>query len=217
MAIRCAGEEHCNKKSGAVRGIFKLLLLTFARRTPTMMALIVLCALATIVAPAIGQLKAAQAESPAEVPAASSERGEQMFSGHLRFENGGPPCAYCHSIAGLPFANGGTLGPNLTHAYGKFGPVGMNVMLKTLYFPAMFPLYDPHPLTDAEQADLLAFFKTADTKAPPPNITPIVAVIAVVGLGIFVLITWVVWRNRLTSVRRPLVERAMKQQGRISS
>lgn len=87
----------------------------------------------------------------------------------------------------------------------------MDAALETLYFPAMVPLYDPHPLTMAEQADLQAFFKDADSEPTSPNVTPLVAVIALAGFVVLVIITWALWRDRLRSVRRKLVEGAMKR------
>lgn len=134
--------------------------------------------------------------------------GEALFAGQVPFRNGGPPCASCHSVAGLPFPNGGTLGPNLTHESAKLGPEGMDVALETLYFPAMVPLYDSHPLTVGEQADLKAFIESAGTQAPSPNLTPLIALIALAGLTVLIVITWALWRDRLQGVRRKLVASA---------
>lgn len=152
--------------------------------------------------------KSSQADSSAP---SSLQRGALLFTGRIPFQNGGPACSVCHSIAGLPFPNGGTLGPNLTHEYARLGPEGMDAALETLYFPAMVSLYDPHPLTTAEQADLKAFFKDSASEPPSPNITPLVAVIALAGFVVLVIITWALWRDRLRSVRRKLVENAMKR------
>jgi mono/diheme cytochrome c family protein len=140
----------------------------------------------------------------------SAIRGEALFAGRISFRNGGPACAACHSVAGLPFPSGGTLGPNLTHEYTKLGPEGLDAALETLYFPAMVPLYDPHPLTAAEQADLEAFFKSAGLEPSPPNITPLVALIALGGFLVLIVITWALWRDRIRGVRRKLVESAVR-------
>lgn len=149
-------------------------------------------------------------------PQPSPQRGELLFSGRIHFQNGGPACSACHSIAGLPFPNGGTLGPNLTHTYEKLGSEGMNSALETLFFPTMVPLYDPHPLTVTEQADLKAFLKQASSEPPSRDITPLAGVIALFGFAVLILITWAVWRNRLPNVRRTLVARAMSK-GEIPS
>ena len=149
-----------------------------------------------------------QQGSPAQ---ASPERGRQLFAGQIPFQNGGPACTACHGIAGLSFPNGGTLGPNLTKAYRKLGPEGMDAALETLYFPTMFPLYDPHPLTIAEQSDVKAFLQQAASQSPNRDITWLAAIIALFGFVVLVLITRTVWRNRLMSVRRTFVERAMRR------
>lgn len=75
----------------------------------------------------------------------------------------------------------------------------------------MAPLYDPHPLTVTEQADLKAFLKQASSEPPSRDITPFAGVIALFGFAVLILITWAVWRDRLRNVRRTLVERAMSK------
>jgi mono/diheme cytochrome c family protein len=155
-------------------------------------------------------------QSEAKVPLGSAVRGEALFAGRVPFQHGGPACAACHSIAGLPFPNGGTLGPNLTHEYKKLGPAGVNSALETLYFPTMVPLYDLHPLTVSEQADLKAFLESAGSQVPSRDITLLAASICVVGCGVFMLITWAVWRDRLRSVRARLVSKALRR-GEISA
>src|SRR5512138_299683 len=60
-----------------------------------------------------------------QLPPGNPTTGKQLFSGERRFQNGGPACAACHSIAGLPFPNGGVIGPDLTGEYTKLGPEGM--------------------------------------------------------------------------------------------
>lgn len=153
------------------------------------------------------------APSSESLPAGSPTRGEEFFAGQAHFRNGGPPCSSCHSIAGLPFPNGGTLGPDLTGVYHKLGAQGMQTAMKTLYFHVMTSIYDAHPLTLQERADLVAFFEEASTEPKPHWNTQIVALIAFIGFLILLLITHFVWRDRLKSVRRTMVERAMRQGG----
>lgn len=141
----------------------------------------------------------------------SPYRGEQFFTGRIPFQNGGPPCSACHRVSGLPFPSGGTLGPDLTRTYSKLGSEGLDTALHTLFFPAMAPLYDPHPLTVSEQADLKAFFKEADTRPMTSDLTPVASGIALTGFGILMFITWALWRDRLQSVRRTLVETALRK------
>jgi mono/diheme cytochrome c family protein len=157
-----------------------------------------------------------QAQPMESLPASSAVRGKDLFSGQVRFQNGGPPCASCHSIAGLPFPGGGTLGPDLTREYDKLGPQGIQVAMKTLYFPVMDAIYGHQQLTPEEQADLLAFFQQATSQKEARGHTQVIILIA---LGIFVillLLTRFLWRDRLQSVRRKMVERAMREGGSSS-
>jgi mono/diheme cytochrome c family protein len=147
------------------------------------------------------------------IPAAtgSPARGERLFTGLDHFRNGGPPCVSCHSIAGLSFPGGGTLGPDLTHAYKKLGPIGTQSAIQTLYFKVMTQIYGPHPLFADEQADLMAYLEQAGARPQSQWSTPIILVAAVVLGAIFVAGTGFVWRDRVRSVRRTLVERAVER------
>lgn len=153
---------------------------------------------------------AAQAAAAAALPATgSAANGALLFSGGVGFQNRGPSCNACHSAAGLAFPNGGTLGPDLTHVYSRMGAEGLGVGLNTLFFPAMVPVYRTHPLTPAEQADLLAFFQSSDQQAPPQT-TWTLAGLAGLGFLILLGITWALGRGRVDGVRRRLVAAARK-------
>jgi len=177
-----------------------------------------------VLASALSPLLGAQAQPPAPpanaqwqalieetLPAGSVGRGKALFAGQVRFRNGGPPCSSCHSIAGLAFPSGGTLGPNLTPVYRKLGPEGTAAALKTLFFPAMTAIYDPRPLTPEEQFDLLAFFQEASAEPQPRSNTAVVALAGFLGFGVLLVITRFVWRDRLRSVRERLLEKARTQ------
>lgn len=141
-----------------------------------------------------------------------ASRGEALFTGKVRFRNRGPACASCHSIAGLAFPNGGTLGPDLTGAYRKLGPQGIQPAMRTLFFNVMTPIYDQHPLTPEEQSDLIAFFEETTSVQPPRGNTQVIVGISLVGCVALLVITGAVWHNRLKSVRKTLVERARRQE-----
>ncbi|HET9177281.1 MAG TPA: hypothetical protein VFQ24_02880 [Terriglobia bacterium] len=157
----------------------------------------------------------ANVQSPAlteeTLPLGSVGRGKVLFAGQVRFRNGGPPCSSCHSIAGLAFPSGGTLGPNLTPAYRKLGPEGTAAALKTLFFPAMTAIYDRRPLTPEEQSDLLTFFQEASAEPQPRSNTAVVALAGFLGFCALLVITRFVWRDRLRSVRERLLEKARTQ------
>ncbi len=82
----------------------------------------------------------------------------------------------------------------------------MPVAVKTLYFRVMTSIYDPHPLTLEERTDLLAFFKEAGTQPPARSNTRFVALVGFLEFCTFLVITRFVWRDRLRSVRRRMVE-----------
>jgi len=174
-----------------------------------------------VLASALSPLLGAQTQPPAPpanaqsqalieetLPPGSAGRGKALFVGQVRFRNGGPPCSSCHSIAGLAFPSGGTLGPDLTPVYRKLGAEGTAAALKTLFFPAMTAIYDPRPLTPEEQADLLAFLQEASAEPQPRSNTAVVALAGFLGFCVLLVITRFLWRDRLQSVRKRLLEKA---------
>ena len=153
--------------------------------------------------------------SPAtEAPLGSPSRGESLFMGSTHFHNRGPACIACHSIGGLPFPNGGTLGPNLTHTYTTLGPRGTEAAFQTLSFGVMAPIYIDRPLVPREQADMMAFLKQSETRPETKSNTQILILIALSLAGLFVVITGFFWKDRVRSVRRALVARATGQGAR---
>ncbi len=139
-------------------------------------------------------------------PPGSALAGKELFTGAIRFQNGGPACIACHSIGGVAFPNGGTLGPDLTAAFTKLGSEGLDVAMETLYFPSMVAIFNARPLTGQEQQDLKAFFTQAQSLAPPRDDTPVLVGIALVGcLGLLAL-TRLWGGHRPAPVRRSLVK-----------
>ena len=157
----------------------------------------------------IRSFSANQAEE--SVAQGSPQRGEQLFTGEVHFRNRGPACISCHTIAGLSFHDGGTLGPDLTHAYAKLGPRGTEAAMQTLYFGVMTPIYSEHPVVPQEQADLIALLKQSEAKPQTKWSTQILILIAFLLGGVFVALTGFLWRDRVRSVRRALVDKARRQ------
>ena len=149
------------------------------------------------------------APSPGEAPApkmGDPEIGRTLFSGTSRFLNGGVACVSCHAISGLPGV-GGTLGPDLSQTYAEYGEEGISPVLEAFPFPSMKPIYDARPLTPEEQANLKAFLRVSAEGEPSWE----KGWFLLLGLGGFLLLTGVahiVWRKRLSEVRRPLLLRA---------
>jgi mono/diheme cytochrome c family protein len=159
---------------------------------------------------------AAQTGTPAA--AASSpqqglrDAGRDLFTGTVHFKNGGPACVACHDVAGLGFPGGGNMGPDLTGAYAKLGPDGLNSALETLYFPAMTPLFAYRPLTPDERRNLAAYFQGVNGRQSGTP-TPAIGAIALVGLLLLVAATGIAGRRRVRSVRKALFERVRLQAG----
>ncbi len=149
------------------------------------------------------------APSPGEAPAAKTgdpESGRALFSGTSRFVNGGAACVACHAISGLP-GKGGTLGPDLSQIYSDYGEEAITPVLAELPFPSMKPIYGDRPLTPEEQSNLKAFLRVSVEAEPSGEKEWFL----LLGLGGFLLVTGIahiVWRNRLSEVRRTLLRRA---------
>ncbi len=118
----------------------------------------------------------------------------------------------CHSVSDISFPGGGTLGPDLTGVYTKFGPAAINSILATLPFPTMKPIFDSRPLTLEEQQNLGAFFQKAST-AHTTTRTGEIALAVIGGLIVLLILSLLIWSNRLLTVRKSLVERAAKTGG----
>jgi len=94
-----------------------------------------------------------------------AQNGRALFTGQAAFSNNGTPCIACHSTAGISAIGGGNLGPDLTHIYGRLGDGGLSSALVGLPFPTMQGIFNTHPLTAQEQADLFAYFQETDQQA----------------------------------------------------
>lgn len=151
-------------------------------------------------------------------PAASSpqqgspQAGRELFAGTVHLKNGGPACIGCHNIAGLGFPGGGDMGPDLTAAYAKLGPEGLNSALETLYFPAMTPLFAYRPLTPDERRNLAAYIQGVNGQQSETP-TPAIGGVALVGLLVLIAVTGIAGRRRVRSVRKALLERVRLQAG----
>ena len=100
------------------------------------------------------------------------------------------------------------MGPDLTRISAKLGPLGIDPTMQTLFFPAMTPIYDTHPLTSDESADLKAFFREAGSRPISRGATPLILVPVLAGLLILLGLTQLFGRRRLRGVRKRLLERA---------
>lgn len=150
---------------------------------------------------------------PEPTPAAGDEeRGKRLFEGEDRFEQGGPPCLSCHSVAGVGALGGGQLGPDLTDAFAKYGgEQGLGAALESVPFPTMQPIFSRKQLTAEERADLTAFLESAAREERPARAAGKLVGLSVGAAALIVLAALGIWRRRLAGVRRPLVDRARKE------
>jgi len=116
-----------------------------------------------------GELSPGQAIPPTVPGGGDPSAGEVIFTGKAALANGGPACITCHTVSGAGNLGGGQLGPNLTHVVQRLGEPGLAAALKNIAFPTMLGSYQDRPLTEKEQADLVAFLKDTDRlQAPVP-------------------------------------------------
>lgn len=145
-------------------------------------------------------------------PARNVEKGRDLFMGTIHLENGGPPCMGCHNIGNNGILGGGAMGPDLTNVSTRRSQPELQTILSNsdaAMTPIMRPIYAEHPLTTAEQADLLAFIN-ASVGQPETNREWLVIAIALTGfLGVLGLIE-LVYHRRLHGIRKPMIKEALK-------
>lgn len=144
------------------------------------------------------------------LPAGDPAIGKEYFIGQKRFANGGPPCMACHSVAGIGALGGGRLGPDLTASYGKWGDAGLASFVTQPATVTMSAVWTQTPLTPQEGGDLVAFIKQASVSQRPANTVVQLLVLAVVIAVALLILAKLVWRERLTGVRRKMVAGARR-------
>ena len=136
----------------------------------------------------------------------NASAGASLFDGNTTFQNHGTQCIACHTLAPISPAGGGSLGPDLTRAFQKYGGArGMIAVLDRIPFPTMIPVYRDHPLLPQEQADLAAYLGASSG-------SPVSMTVFVISLGIWVMaglymILRALWHRRLGRIRSSLQAR----------
>lgn len=161
-------------------------------------------------APGGGITKPATVEAIAN---GNAENGRDLFMGYAHFENDGPPCMGCHSVGENGLLGGGVMGSDLTNISNERSDVELASILSNYGWtksPVMEPIYNTHPLTESEQADLIAFLKTS-VGQPEVDREWLVVAVSLGGFAAAALVLGFVYRKRLRSVRRALVNEAQKE------
>lgn len=151
---------------------------------------------------------AAPAPAAPAMPQGNPDRGRALFTGAQPLQNGGPACRSCHHVSALGTPGGGALGSDLDGVVERYN--GAEALFAWLQSPAtqvMRAVWSDHPLTEQERADLVAFLQQ-NSAAGASSPTLILFIIALVVFIVFMVIVQLVWRRRLTGVRRPMVSRA---------
>ncbi len=146
-------------------------------------------------------------QAPAPAPSGGDPQvGRQLFTGETKLNNRGTACISCHGVSQVGALGGGTLGPDLTNVYSRYGEAGLAAGLKSLPFPTMQGVFSDKPLTDDEVAHLYAYFVQTD-QAEAPSISFNFVWIGLGGFIILALLTHLLWNKRLAGVRTSLVGR----------
>ena len=136
-------------------------------------------------------------------------RGREVFRGVRPLDAGGAACLACHDIEGLEPMGGGTLGPNLTNVYERFGGrQGLESWLSAPPTPLMSSLYRTKPLSESEITALAAFFedRAKDDTGPLGTRRGAFFLLGMAGTGLLLGLFHLVWRGRRQGVRRKLVQ-----------
>lgn len=137
------------------------------------------------------------------------DQGKALFTGSTAFAKGGAPCLACHSLTGLGLDTGANYGPDLSSLYQGYGAEGLSALLGALEFPSMEAIYSARPLSEEEQADVIAFLeKTAQLSVTPGNGQ--LALQVMIGVAVLMGLTLLAGLRRMKSARRPLIDRQRK-------
>ena len=99
-------------------------------------------------------------ELPFEPTAEEILKGQHLFTGIQRLENGGPSCITCHTVKKDDVMSGGALAADLSDVFERFGGKdGVSAQISSPPAPEMKISYKKHPVTEEENYQLTAFLK----------------------------------------------------------
>ncbi len=155
--------------------------------------------------PVAGGVKEASQASVEEI-----EKGRSLFLGKIRFASGAPACLSCHRVRDEgPLGGGGTLGPDLSQVYSKYGDSGLAASLQRPAFRVMKEIYDAQPLSEEEVSLLKAFLYSADREMTEGGDPQKKFIFLGVGGTVFLLgVTDLIWRKRRRKCIKPWVARS---------
>ncbi len=89
--------------------------------------------------------------------------GRGLFSGSIRFNNGGPGCITCHHVTENVLPTGALIAPDLTNVYSRLDEKTITKYATTPYHPTMQKAYKDKTVTREEVATLISFFEYVGT------------------------------------------------------
>jgi hypothetical protein len=167
------------------------------------------------IAGAVAQQPAADPEEPLPLPPeAEILRGQDLFQGRARFENGGPTCNSCHDVVNDAVIGGGILSVELTTVFSRLGGQVVQAVVGASPFPVMQAAYQERELTETEVASIVSFLQFADQESAFQ--TPrdygvglfISGVIGTVLLFGFFAILW--WGRKRRAVNQDIYDRQVE-------
>ncbi len=156
-------------------------------------------------------------EQPAPAAPISAEhvtKGQALFQGTTRLQNGGPACNSCHDVKNDAVIGGGILAIELTTVFSKLGGSGVGAILGQAPFPVMQAAYKNNVLTEDEITYLVAFLRDADEQHlfhQPRDYGFGLFFSGAIGAGVMFLFFAIVWRGRkIGSVNQKIYDRQIK-------
>jgi len=141
-------------------------------------------------------------------------KGQELFQGTIRFENGGAACNSCHDVRNDAVIGGGILAAELTTVFSRMGRAGVKAILGQAPFPVMQAAYQDKSLTDEEVTSMVAFLEYADSEEYnqlPRDYGIGLFISGLAGAAILFAVFAVLWRGRkVGSVNQEIYDRQIK-------
>jgi len=141
-------------------------------------------------------------------------RGQELFQGTIKFNNGGPTCNACHDVRNDAVIGGGILAAELTTVFSRMGGTGVRAILGSPPFPVMQAAYADKALTQDEIVSLISFLQHADKEQfyqQPRDYGVGLFLSGAVGTIILYLLSSLLWRGRRKgSVNQTIFDRQVR-------
>ncbi len=149
-----------------------------------------------------GAQGSAAPERPRPPPSADDiDRGLALFQGSASFQKGGPACSACHHVSHDAIVGGGVLAKELTTAYERLGPSGLEGILKSPPFPVMARAFHGKELSAQEIDALTAYLQSLGGHAQyaQPRADGLKLLLGgSLGAGLLMALYAALWRRRKT-------------------